>query len=140
MTSAAITLMLSGCFFDQLQQSQERDIRRVEQKQATLQAEQARSAKLSLQEEQLSSELGERELSLAELNERVQKINADNGRTIEDNDAARQRYQNLLGQLHESNEQLNVARNALGGSVEERRAHIESLKAQLKEQVDLLFH
>lgn len=140
MISAAITLMLSGCFFDRLQQSQESDIRRVEQKQATVQAEQARSTKLSLQEEELSSELGERELSLAELNERVQKINAENGRTIEDNDAARQRYQNLLAQVHESNEQLNVARNALGGSVEERRAHIESLKAQLKEQVDLLLH
>lgn len=138
MSFAAVMMMLSGCFFDQLQQSQENDIRRVEQKQATLQAEQARSAKLSAQEEELNSELGERQLSLAELNERVQRINTENGRTLEDNAAARQRYHDLLAQLHESNEQLYAARLAPEGSVEERRERVEYLKARLKEQVDVL--
>src|ERR1700688_1261334 len=46
-------LLLSGCFFDQLQRSEESDIQRVDRKQATLQTEQYRSDTLKQQEEQL---------------------------------------------------------------------------------------
>jgi septal ring factor EnvC (AmiA/AmiB activator) len=132
-------LLLSGCFFEQLQRSEESDIQRVEQKQATLQTEQHRSATLRQQEEQLATELSERQLSLNELNDRVQEINAENGRAIADNDAARLRYHDVLGQVHETNEQLTLAQQGTAGSIEERHERIASLKDRLKAQLDLLF-
>jgi predicted nucleic acid-binding Zn-ribbon protein len=131
-------LLLTGCFFDQLQRSEENDIQRVEQKQATLQTEQYRSVALKQQEEQLATELSERQLSLNQLNDRVQEINAENGRAIADNDATRLQYNDLLGQLHETNEQLALAQQGTAGSIEERRERIASLKARLKAQLDLL--
>jgi flagellar biosynthesis/type III secretory pathway chaperone len=131
-------LLLNGCLFNQLQQSEESDIQRVEQKQAMLQTEQTRSATLKRQQDELATELSERQLSLNELNDRVQEINAKNGRAIAVNDAARLEYDNLLGQLHETNRQLAVAQQGSAGSTEERRERIASLKAQLKAQLDLL--
>jgi predicted nucleic acid-binding Zn-ribbon protein len=131
-------LLLSGCFFDQLQRAQESDIQRVEQKQATVQTAKYRSATLEQEEEQLATELSERQFSLNALNDRVQEINADNGRTIADNDATRLRYHDLLWQLQETNEQLALAQQDTVGSIEERRERIASLKARIKAQVDLL--
>jgi predicted transcriptional regulator len=132
------TLLLSGCFFDELQRAQESDIKRVEQKQATLQTAQNRSATLEQEEEQLATELSERQFSLNALNDRVQKINAENGRAIADNDAARLRYHDLLWQLQETNEQLAVAQQDTVGPIEERRERIASLKARIKAQIHLL--
>jgi flagellar biosynthesis/type III secretory pathway chaperone len=106
---------------------------------AAVQTEQHRSATLKQQEEQLATELSERELSLNELNNRVQEINAENGRAIADNDAARRQYHDLVGQVHETNEQLTQAQQGAANSTEERRERIASLKAQLKAQLDLLF-
>lgn len=128
-------LMLCGCFFDQLQRSDESDIRRVEQKQATLQAEKQRLAALKRQEEELAAELSERQLSLNELNDRVQRINAANGRSIGDNDAKRLQY-DLIEQLHETNEQLAVLQKGAAGSIEERRERMTYLKTRLKAQLD----
>ena len=130
--------LMSGCFFDQLQRSEENDIQRVEQKRATLQTEQDRSATLKRQEAQLAAELSERQLSLSELNERVQRINEENGRAIADNDAARLHYHDLLAQLHETNGQLASAQQGTAASIEERRERIASLKARLSAQLDLL--
>ena len=131
-------LLLSGCFFNQLQRSEENDIQRVEQKQAILQTEQDRSVTLKRQEEQLVSELSERQLSLDELNDRVQEINAENGRAIADNQAMRLRYNDLLGQLHETNKELALAQQGGSGAIEERRERIASLMTRLKSQLDLL--
>lgn len=133
---SAVTV-LGGCFFDQLQRSDQADIQRVEQKRATLQSEQARSATLNQKEGELATELGERELSLNELTERVQRINVENGRAIADNDAARLRYRDLLAQLHEINAQLAAARED-GDGTAGRRERIDSLKARLQTQLDLL--
>jgi hypothetical protein len=132
-------LMLSGCFFDQLQRSEESDIRRVEQKQAALQAEQGRAATLKQQEEQLAADLSERQLSLNELNDRVQKINAANGRLIADNDAKRLQY-DLIVQLHETSGQLALLQQATAGSIAERRERIADLQTRLRAQLDVLLH
>jgi hypothetical protein len=132
-------LLLSGCVFDQLQRSEENDIERVEQKQASLQTEQDKSAALQQQEDLLAAELSERQLSLSELNDRVQEINAKNGRAISDNDASRIEYHALLGQLHETNEQLTLMEQGTAYSIEERRARIASLKSRIKTQLDILF-
>jgi predicted nucleic acid-binding Zn-ribbon protein len=131
-------LLLSGCFFDQLQRAEESDIQRVEQKQASAQAAKFRSATLEQEEEQLAAELSERQFSLNALNDRVQEINADNGRTIAQNDAARFRYHDLLAQLQETNEQLALAQQGTVGSIEEQRERIASLKARIKAQIHLL--
>ncbi len=131
-------LLLSGCYFDQLQRSEESDIQRVEQKQATVQTAKSRSETLEQEEKQLATELSEHQFSLDALNDRVQGLNADNGRAIADNDAARLRYHELLGQLQETNEQLALAQRDTVGSIEERRERIASLKARIKAQIHLL--
>ncbi len=133
-----MVFLLGGCFFDQVQRSEEEDIQRVEHKQATLQTAQDKAATLREQEEQLAAELGERQLSLTELNDRVQEINAENGRALAQNEAARLQYHELLTQLHQTSEQLALAKQGPAGTIEERREHIASLKAQLKAQIDLL--
>src|SRR5579863_3926709 len=77
--------LLTGCFFDQVQKSEEGDIQRVEQKQATLQAQRERAAILPRQEQQLTTELSERQLTLDELTRRVEALNAENGHALADN-------------------------------------------------------
>jgi flagellar biosynthesis/type III secretory pathway chaperone len=131
-------VLLGGCFFDQVQRSEESDIQRVEQKQAVLQAEQERSTRLGQQEEQLTAEMSERQLSLTDLSARVQEINTENGRAIADNEAARAHYLALLAELHDTNEELALAQHGAAGSIAERRERIASLTARLKAQLDLL--
>ncbi len=131
-------VLLAGCFFDQVQRSEESDIQRVEQKQGVLRAEQERSARLGQQEQQLTAEMSERRLSLNDLSARVQEINAENGHAVADNEAARAQYLDLLAQLHETNEELALARQGGSGSIAERRERIASLEARLQAQLDLL--
>ena len=136
----SVALMLGGCVFDQLQRSNENDIQRVEQKQATLQAEQDRSARLKYQEELLAAELSERQVSLSELNNRIEKLQIENGRSIADNESKRLEYADLIGRLHQTNEQLASLRRGTDGSIEERRERIDYLKTQIKAQLQLLLH
>jgi hypothetical protein len=136
--AAILTLVLEGCFFDRVQRSEEDDIQRVEQKQATLQTEQYRAAVLDQKEEQLANEMGVRELSLQELNDRIERINADNGREISNNEAKRLQYQALLAQLHETNQRLSSLQQGDPIHLEQQRDQIADLKTRLREQLDLL--
>lgn len=136
----SVALLLGGCVFDQLQRSNENDIQRVEQKQATLQAEQDRSAVLSRQEDLLVAELSERQMSLNELNDRVEKLQAENGRAIANNESQRLQYRDLIGRLHQTNQQLASLQRATDGSIEERHQRIDYLKSQIKAQLQLLLH
>ena len=136
----ASLLLTSGCYFQQVQHAEESDIQRIEQKQAVLQAQQQASTKLEQQEEQLIAELSQREVSLTELNEQVQHINRENGRSIGDNASTREHYLNLLTQLHETNTELTLVQEGDAAAVESRRQQIAALKARLKSQVDLLLH
>jgi hypothetical protein len=139
--SLGIMVLLGGCFFDQVQKSEEGDIQRVEQKQATLKTQQERAATLQRNEQRLTAELSERQLTLDELTQRVEALNAENGHALADNDAARRRYELYLQQLHETNEQLAlVEQSAAGADVEERRERIAELKARLKTQIDALLN
>jgi hypothetical protein len=133
-------MLVGGCFFDQVQRSEESDIQRVQDKQATVQREQERSTGLEQQEAALATELGERIVSLNDLNARVQEINAENGRAIAENEASRADYLDLLTQLHETNEELALVQQGGAGSIEERQERIASLKKRLKAQLDLLLH
>ena len=136
----SVALLLGGCVFDQLQRSNEDDIQRVEQKQVTLQAEQDRSAVLTRQEDLLVAELSERQMSLDELNVRVEKLQAENGRAIADNESKRLQYRDLIGRLHQTNQQLASLQRAADGSIEERHQRIDYLKSQIKAQLQLLLH
>lgn len=136
--AAILTLVLEGCFFDRVQRSEEDDIQRVEQKQATLQTEQYRAAVLDQKENQLANEMGIRELSLQELNDRIERINADNGREISNNEAKRLQYQALLAQLHETNQRLSSLQQGDPAHLEQKRDQIADLKTRLREQLDLL--
>ena len=131
---------LGGCVFDQLQRSNENDIQRVEHKQAALQAEQDRSAQLTQQENELVSELGEREFSLSEINDRVEKLQAANGHNIALNDAKRGEYEEMIARLHDTNQQLASLRRDTDGPIAQRRERISYLKAQIQAQLQLLLH
>ncbi|HLW25481.1 MAG TPA: hypothetical protein VKT22_14095 [Steroidobacteraceae bacterium] len=132
-------VFLGGCYFEQVQKSEEGDIQRVEQKQAMLQAEQARAAELKQQEDQLLAELSEHQLSWNELNERVESLNASNGHSIADTRAKRIEYENLMQQLHDTNDQLARLQRSEGNSrAEDRQARIADLKRQLKSELDRL--
>jgi hypothetical protein len=124
-------LMIGGCVFDQLQRSNENDIHRVEQKQATLQAEEDRSARLKRQEDELVVELSERQFSLSELNGRVEKLH--NGSRHRD-------YADLIERLHQTNSQLASLQRGTDGSMEQRRERVDYLKTQIKAQLQLLLH
>lgn len=139
--SVSVVVLLGGCLFDQVQKSEEGDIQRVEQKQAALKVQQDRAASLQQQEQQLVTELSERQLTLDELTQRVERLNAENGHVLADNDLARRRYEFYLQQLHETSEQLTLAQQGgEGADVESRRARIATLKARLKTQIDALLH
>jgi predicted nuclease with TOPRIM domain len=136
----SMALMLGGCVFDQLQRSNENDIHRVEQKQATLKTEEDRSSRLKQQEDELLAELGERQFSLSELNDRVEQLQVENGRAIAQNVSRRSDYADLMERLHQSNAQLASLQHATDSSTEQRRERIDYLKAQVKAQLQLLLH
>lgn len=136
----SVALILGGCVFDQLQRSNENDINRVEQKQAALQDEQGQSAQLTQEEDQLATELSNREFSLSELNDRVEQLQVRNGRALAVNDAKRRGYEDVLARLHQTNEQVASLQGAADGSIEKQRERIDYLKAQIKAQLQLLLH
>jgi chromosome segregation ATPase len=140
MVLISTALMIGGCVFDQLQRSNENDIHRVEQKQATLQTEEDRSARLKRQEDELVAELGERQFSLSELNGRVEKLQAENGRAIADNGSRHRDYADLIERLHQTNSQLASLQRGTDGSMEQRRERVDYLKTQIKAQLQLLLH
>lgn len=140
LVAMAASLLLGGCVFDQLQRSNENDIHRVEQKQAALQAEQDRSARLARQEDLLAAELSERQVSLKELNDRVETLQEQNGHAIAGNESQRQEYRALIGRLYQTNQQLASLQRGTDGSNEERRERIDYLKSQIKAQLELLLH
>ncbi len=140
LVAMAASLLLGGCVFDQLQRSNENDIYRVEQKQAALQAEQDRSARLARQEDLLAAELSERQVSLKELNDRVETLQEQNGHAIAGNESQRQEYRALIGRLYQTNQQLASLQRGTDGSNEERRERIDYLKSQIKAQLELLLH
>jgi predicted nuclease with TOPRIM domain len=132
-------VLASGCYFDQVQKSEESDIQRVEQKQAMLRAEQERAAKLKQQEDQLLEELSEQQLSWNDLNQRVETLNASNRHSIADTRAKRLEYEDLMQQLHATNDQLVGLQRGEGSSgAEDREARIAALKRQLRTELDHL--
>jgi chromosome segregation ATPase len=139
-TALSMALVLGGCVFDQLQRSNENDIHRVEQKQATLKTEEDRSERLKQQEDELITELGERQFSLSELNERVEKLQMENGRALAENESRRSDYADLMERLHQSNAQLASLQRGNEGPIEQRRERIAYLKNQIKAQLQLLLH
>jgi septal ring factor EnvC (AmiA/AmiB activator) len=146
MTSFLLVLV-SGCTIAELHREERSDEARVRQKEADLQTEQARTNELNRQKEQLTADLTQRQLSLTELTDRVDRIQKANARESTSNDAARlerQRLslerQRLIAKVQQTSAQLAAAQQSTDGSSAEKQRRIEYLKSQIDTQLELLLH
>ena len=130
----------SGCTIARLQQEESGDEQRVREKEAALQAEQQRAAELTKQKDQLAADLSTRELSLAELNEKLEPLRLANSRQSAENELARRERARLIAELQEMSAQLAQLRKSPQDPSSEQRQRIDFLKRQIKDQLDLLLH
>jgi len=131
--------MQGGCTLVQMQREEREDAARVQQKETALQAEQAQADELDRQKQQLTAELAERQLSLTELNQRVDELRTANARDSSDNEMLRIERRKLLGELRDTNAELAALQHSADGSAQ-KRERVEFLKHQLDTQLDLLLH
>jgi chromosome segregation ATPase len=131
---------LDGCTIAELQRQQRADTQRVQLKEANLHAEQERTDALNGQKEQLTAELSLRQVSLDELNARVDQLQAANARQYAANDAVRLERQRLIGNIQELNTQLTALRHSPDTATEQKQQRVEYLKQQIRAQLDLLLH
>jgi hypothetical protein len=136
---------LSACTIARLQREEAADLERVHQKELAVQSEQDRSDTLDRDKDQLLADLNERQVSLSELNERIERINAANGRAIVDNQSIRLERQRKLDHLAELNAQLTAASAARADQSNDdtsaqKQARIDYLRSQIKQQLELLLH
>lgn len=129
-----------GCTIARLQQEESGDEQRVREKEAALQAEQQRAAELTKQKDQLAADLSTRELSLAELNEKLEPLRLANSRQSAENELARRERARLIAELQEMSAQLAQLRKSPQDPSSEQRQRIDFLKRQIKDQLDLLLH
>src|SRR5271167_1935713 len=85
----AAIAVLNACTIAELQREEKADTEKVRQQTAAVQAEQARSDSLAQEQTQLTAELAQRQLSLNELNTRVEQLQAANARDAAANDEVR---------------------------------------------------
>jgi hypothetical protein len=130
---------LGGCTILDMQRDESADEARIHDKEVALQAEQARADQLNGQETQLEADLAQRQLSLVELNQRVEELRTANSRDSNENDIQRIERRQLLGQLQRTNAELAALhKNSDMSALKQER--IEFLKQQLATQLDLLLH
>jgi chromosome segregation ATPase len=135
-----LAAFLSGCTIAELQRQERAGTERVRLKEVNLHAEQERTDALSSQKEQLTAELSHRQVSLDELNARVDQLQAANARDYAANDAARLERQRLIGKIRELNVQLVALQQSTDTATEQKQQRIEYLKQQVSAQLDLLLH
>jgi len=130
----------SGCTIARLQQEAAGDEQRVREKEAALQAEQRRSNDLTRQKDELAADLSTRELTLAELNEKIEQLRLANARRSEENTQARQERERLVEDLRQLSAQLAQLRKSPEDPSPGQRQRIEFLRRQIRDQLDLLLH
>lgn len=144
---ATLLLLVAGCTVVELNREEKSDEARVRQKEAALQAEQAQNSALQGQKEKLTTDLTERRLSLAELNQRVDEIRMASVRestsTVEAESELRrlqlERRQTLV-KLQETGAQLHAEQMNQDLSTGEKQRRIDFLKHQIDQQLELLLH
>jgi hypothetical protein len=133
-------ILVSGCTIAELQREEKADAERVRLKQASLQSEQERTDALNGQKDQLTAELSKHQVSLAELNARLDQLQATNARESSANDAVRLERQRLVVRLHELNAQLAALQQSPDTAATQKQEHIEYLKQEIRTQLDLWLH
>src|SRR5271165_1409052 len=137
---ASAVVALSGCTIAELQREEKADAESVRQKQAAVQAEQARSDALGQQQQQLKADLARRQMTLAELNARVEQLRAANDKDSAANADVRRERDHLIAKIHDSGVQLVALQQDPDNSSAQKQARIDYLKRQIQDQLDLLLH
>jgi len=138
--TSLLLVLVAGCTIAELNREEKSDEARVRRKEADLQAEQARTNELNQQKEQLTADLTQRQLSLTELTDRVDRIRKANALESTANDAARLERQRLMVKVQETSAQLTALQQSTDGSSAEKQRRIEYLKHQIDTQLELLLH
>jgi chromosome segregation ATPase len=131
---------LNGCTIVELQREEKADTEKVRQQTAALQAEQARNDSLVQQQAQLKTELAQRQLSLNDLNARVDQLQAANARDATANEELRHQRAVLIGKIHDTGVQLVALQQDPGNASAQKQAQIDFLKRQIQDQLNLLLH
>jgi DNA repair exonuclease SbcCD ATPase subunit len=138
--ASLILVAMAGCTIAELHRGEKNDEERVRQKEAELQAEQARTGDLNRQKDQLTADLTQRQLSLTELSDRVDQMRSANARESAANDTARVERKRLIAKLQENSTQLAALRQSTDVPSAEKQKQIEYLKRQIDSQLELLLH
>jgi hypothetical protein len=140
MLMCAATAAFNGCTIAELQRQEKADAESVRQKQAAVQAEEARNETLSRQQGQLKADLAHRQLSLDELNARMAQLQAANDKDLAANEEVRRQREHMIVKIHDTGTQLVALQQAPDNASAQKQAQIDFLKRQIQDQLDLLLH
>jgi hypothetical protein len=145
--AAALGAFLNGCAIVQLHHDEKAEAAKVSESEAALQVEQQRADALNRQKDVLTDELTKRQLSLAELNQRVDQLRAANAQETTSNEGARRardadllERKRLIEKIQEGSAQIAALQKSPDNSSAEKLQRIAYLKRQIGQQLDLLLH
>jgi chromosome segregation ATPase len=122
---------MSACTLTQLNQQVDAGQARVDAKQQELDVEQARQAALHQEMLGLSAELNQRQLSLAELNARLERLRQQNARAAEATAAQQARKRQVQAQIKSYQDQIGALQRNPTLSDDEKR----KLSAHLQDEI-----
>lgn len=138
--AAAALCCLAGCTISQLKQDVAQTQARIEDKQRALDASQVQQGELRQEQVRLASELGSRQLSLSELNHRLDQLQAANRRSMAATEEQREQKRRLDEQIRKHKQELAQIQAPNGLSDDDKRRRIEQLRQEIKKQLELQTH
>jgi hypothetical protein len=145
--AAALGAVLNGCTIVQLHHDEKAEAAQVSASEAALQVEQQRADALNRQKDALTDELTKRQLSLDELNQRVDQLRAANAQQSTANEGTRRardadllERKRLIEKIQEGSAQIAALQKSPDNLSAEKLQRIAYLKRQIGQQLDLLLH
>jgi hypothetical protein len=145
--ASALAVVLNGCTIVQLQRDEKAEAAKVNASEVALQAEQQRADVLNRRKNELTEDLTQRQLSLDELNQRVDQLRAATAQDMTANASVRRtrdadvlERKRLIEKIQGGSAQIAALQQSPDGSNAEKLARIAFLKRQIGQQLDLLLH
>jgi predicted transcriptional regulator len=145
--ASALAVALYGCTIVQLHSDEKAEAAKVNASEIALQAEQQRADALNRRKNELTDDLTKGQLSLDELNQRVDQLRAATAQDMTANASVRRardadvlERKRLIEKIQDGSAQIAALQQSPDDSNAEKLARIAFLKRQIGQQLDLLLH
>lgn len=136
---AVLTSALCACTVMQLKKDVEQDEARVAGKEGELKSEEARQAQLREEIARLQEDLSTRQVSLDDLQSRLEQLRRANANTLDATQEQRVRKQRREVKLKTHQKEL-VKIQQSDATITEKKKKLEHLKEEIRKSLNLLMH